>query len=381
MENIPKINLSDLTPEKQARLDDGIKIFDLETQKYYEKVEGKFEEMLEEGDNPSEPITDEVVPKAADLDADAIKEIVASGDKLLEANAFMKLSSVKNELLGQEDLISQKMNFIFSGTPEQLELVDLRVSEATEEAIKNATMEEIKPFFTFDDNFVDLNFTESLPEEEKVEAYREYLLYLKSIDSAKKEIAKQTQEIDELCKNFSADIQAKSKSMAEWDKYIYTLFEDRLKDPKITDEEKARIKRLIEIREEAITLKPLYDNVKKEIDLGRRHSLIHAFQTRFLDTLKKCEAYAEQNNFHIYFQMFDGVEDKIGYSDYHNLFVYIFARYIKFNREKLSKMDNAYIAQISQNLILLKKDQMEENNKVRFTKSITDILDLVIAHN
>ena len=48
MKKIPKVKLSDITESKLKGIKDGYKIFDLETQKYYEKVNGQFQEMVEE---------------------------------------------------------------------------------------------------------------------------------------------------------------------------------------------------------------------------------------------------------------------------------------------------------------------------------------------
>ena len=52
MKNVPKIKLSDITPEKLSGIKDGYKIFDVETNKYYEKVDGAFQEMVGESSRP-----------------------------------------------------------------------------------------------------------------------------------------------------------------------------------------------------------------------------------------------------------------------------------------------------------------------------------------
>lgn len=70
MEGIETIRLSEVTPTKLEKIPDGVKIFDKETQKYYEKIDGKFQEMIEE--NASEPKEEElsVIPDTtAELDA------------------------------------------------------------------------------------------------------------------------------------------------------------------------------------------------------------------------------------------------------------------------------------------------------------------------
>ena len=85
-----------------------------------------------------------------------------------------------------------------------------------------------------------------------------------------------------------------------------------------------------------------------------------------------------KNNFHVYFQLFDNIEEEFGYENYRNLFAYVFARYIKFNADKLSKIDNAFIAQISQNLIMLKKNQLPPDVKQKFTNAIKSIEDLIV---
>lgn len=373
MEHIPQIKLETLTQEKIDRLEEGFKIYDITTAKFYEKRYGKFEPMVEETEE------EEVVEESNDkFDASEIKRIVAEGNKLNEVNAFMKLKSARNELLIQKDTINQKINFMFNGTPEQIDLIQARVSEVTEDAVKAASLEDLKKFFIFEENEVELNIEVALSEEERIEAYREFLLYLKTIDTTTQEIDKQLEEIDFLCSNFSEEVVEKSKSIYEWDNYIYELFKERLKVESISEEERARISRLIEIKDDALNLKPLYDVIKKDIDAGHRKSMIHAFRYRFEDTLIKANKYAIKNNFHLYFQLFDGVEEELGYGEFRNLFVYLFARYIKYHHENFSKIDNAFIAQITQNLIMLKKDQLKEPAKTTFTNAIKGILELVI---
>ena len=130
MEHIPQIKLETLTQEKIDRLEEGFKIYDITTAKFYEKRYGKFEPMVEETEE------EEVVEESNDkFDASEIKRIVAEGNKLNEVNAFMKLKSARNELLIQKDTINQKINFMFNGTPEQIDLIQARVSEVTEDAV------------------------------------------------------------------------------------------------------------------------------------------------------------------------------------------------------------------------------------------------------
>ena len=48
MADIPKIKLKDLDQDRINKIKDGSKIFDVETEKYYEKRNGVFQEMIEE---------------------------------------------------------------------------------------------------------------------------------------------------------------------------------------------------------------------------------------------------------------------------------------------------------------------------------------------
>lgn len=374
MEGIETIRLSEVTPTKLEKIPDGVKIFDKETQKYYEKIDGKFQEMIEE--NASEPKEEElsVIPDtAAELD-----ELVKSGNKLMEVNTFMQLKSIRNELTSQLETVNMKINFMFDGTPDQIDIIQSRVSEVKKEALEKATFDELKPFFVFEDKPVKLNFDPLLDEKEKEDAHREFLIYLKETDTIRKEIESRIKELDDLCTHFSEEVLENSKDVYKWDRYIYSIFKDKLEEANLTPDERVRIERLIKVKDDAVTLKPIYDAVKAEIDQGKRRSMINAYKTRLNDTVKKAEQYAMKNNFHVYFQLFDNIEEEFGYENYRNLFAYVFARYIKFNADKLSKIDNAFIAQISQNLIMLKKNQLPPDVKQKFTNAIKSIEDLIV---
>lgn len=370
MKGVPKIKLSDITDAKLKGIKDGYKIFDIETNKYYEKVNGKFQEMVEET-KPTEPVVDHEATK------DMIDQMVADGDKLRAANFLMNLKTTKNQLIGQKDMVNQKINFMFAGTADQIDIVQTRVSEVTEEAIKKASFEELRQFFIFDDNEVKLNYDEMLSEKEKRDAYREFLLYLKSISDADGEINKEIGKIDELIDRFDPDMIEKSKDVYEWDEYVYNLFTERLSDPTIDEKERARIQRIIDVRESACTLTPIIEALKDDISNGRRSSLLYAFNNRFNDTIKKAQRYANENGFNIYFQMFDDIESTIGIPGWSNIFIYLFARYIKFNKDKFSKIDNAFIAQVTQNLIMLKKGQLKEPARSKFVAGVKEIVNIL----
>ena len=374
MQNIPQIRLNALTKKKIEKIAEGTKIYDIDSKSYYEKINGEFQMMLEE-DNGEPVITDEQIIK----NIEDIKKIIASGNKLDEANAFMEIKTLRNNISAQKVIAKEKINFIFNGTPEEIDLIQVRVSDVTKDALEKATFDEMREFFIFDDHEVNLNIAPELVEEsDKIEAYRNFLLYLKALDEVDTNIDNQLAKIDKALDGFSDEIKEKSKSLQVWDDFIFGLFKEKLNDQSLSQDEKNRIKRVIEIKEDALNLTPIFNYVKDEVDQNRRISLIHAFKNRFEDTITKAEKYAEQNNFRIYFQLFDGIEDRINYSDYRNLFMYLFARYIKFNQEKFSKIDNTFIAQVIQNLILLKNNQLQEPRKSTFINSIKSILDLIV---
>ena len=370
MKNVPKIKLSDITPEKLSGIKDGYKIFDVETNKYYEKVNGIFQEMVEETE-PVEKVVDHEATK------EYIDKLVTEGDKLRAANFLMNLKTTKKQLESNKDMVNQKINFMFTGTPEQIDLIQARVSEVTEDAIKKAKIEDLKQFFVFDNEEVALNYDEMLSDKDKKEAYREFLLYLKSVADADGEINTEIRKIDDLIDRFDPEMLEKSKDVYVWDEYIYNLFNERLADPNIDDKERARIQRIIDVRESAYTLTPIIDSLKEEISQGRRSSLLYAFRNRFTDTLKKAERYANENGFNIYFSMVDNIEEQIGLTDWRNIFVYLFARYIKFNYNHLSKIDNAFIAQVIENLIMLKKGQLKEPGRTKFVNAIKEIVNIL----
>ena len=377
--NIPEIKLSDLTPTKINNLAEGYKIKDTETGEIYEKRNGSMKIVISEEDLKAE----EGVSKmdAKDIDIDVIEKLVATGDKIEEANAFMKLQSAKSALKSQKAMINDKVNFMFAGTPEQMDIVQARTSEITEDAIANASIDQLKEFFVIDGNDIELNFREMLSEKEIEEAYRDFLLYLKSVNDTAAEIDKHVKNIEELCTHFSPEIQEKSKNIAEWDQYIYDLFKARLEEPNLDQATRDKIIRLVSVKEESLDLSPILTYVKNEIALGRRNSIINAYHTRMDDTIKKAEEYAQKNKFSMYFNMFEGLEEIFGYTENRNFFLYLLARYVKFNSANFSKIDNAFVAQIVQNCIMLKKKEMQVPNRTKFINSLKAIIDAVIETN
>lgn len=374
MKDIPRINLKDLDQDRISKMEEGTKIFDVETEKYYEKHNGTFQEMIEEDGVDNK---EQLIP-LKDVDIKMIEDIKASGDKIEEVNLFMRFITAKNQLLSQKAAVNQKVNYILKCSKEEIDIIQLRTSEVTVEAIKSASFDQIKEFFTIDGKLIELNFNENLTEEDIEKGYKEFLEYLKSIQEMVSEIEDQVKEIDALCEYFSDDIKENSKSVYSWDKFIYDIFKQVVDDPNTDEEKRQRIQRVIEAREDAITLNPMKEYIKNELAAGRRRSIIYAYNNRFKDTLQKAEQYAFENDFRLLFRMYDGIEDTFGYSKYHNFFVFLFARYVKYNNSKFGKIDNSYIVQISQNLIMLKKGELPDPAKTTFTNAIKDILKMVL---
>ncbi|MDY5646806.1 MAG: hypothetical protein SPF22_07385 [Candidatus Onthovivens sp.] len=374
MSDIPKIKLKDLDQDRINKIKDGSKIFDVETEKYYEKRNGVFQEMIEEQDTGEK---ENIVP-LKDVDIKMIEDVKASGNKIEEVNLFMRLITAKNQLNAQKKSVNQKVNYILKCPREQIDLIQLRTSEVTYEAIKSASYDQIKEFFTIDGNLVELNFNDDLSDSDKEAGYKDFLEYLKNIQDMVIEIDAQIKEIDALCEYFSDDIKEKSKSVYTWDKFIYDIFKKAVEDKNTPEDERNRIQRVIEAREDALTLNPMKEYIKEEIALGRRKSIIYAYNNRFQNTLERAEKYAFENDFRLIFKMYDAIEETFGYDQYRNFFVFLFARYVKYNNTKFSKIDNSYIVQISQNLIMLKKNELPDPERSIFVNAIKEIIDLVL---
>ena len=135
---------------------------------------------------------------------------------------------------------------------------------------------------------------------------------------------------------------------------------------------------IIVMKDSALNLEPMKEYMRNEMNAGRRKSMINAFRTRFKDTLQKADQYASANKFKMYYPLYDNIEETIGYEGYQNLFVYILARYVKFCSENFNKYDNVYIAQIIQNLIMLKKGQLDEASRIMMSNAIKDILNILL---
>ena len=315
---------------------------------------------------------------SSDLDRNIIKSIIDSGNKILIADTYMKIRDVKNQINDNKVIFQQKLNFMFSGTNEQIDILATRASEVTEEALKSATFEELKEFFMFDGEFVGLQTMPGLKDEDMVDAYRDFLLYLREMDSAEKDLNEYESSNDELMDLFPEEVKEAAQNTYTWDRYIYKIFKEKMEDENTPPEEKETLQKIIVMKDSALNLEPMKEYMRNEMNAGRRKSMINAFRTRFKDTLQKADQYASANKFKMYYPLYDNIEETIGYEGYQNLFVYILARYVKFCSENFNKYDNVYIAQIIQNLIMLKKGQLDEASRIMMSNAIKDILNILL---
>lgn len=309
-----------------------------------------------------------------EMDKEVVQAVIDSGNKILIADTYMKIRDVKNQINENRTIFQQKLNFMFTGTDDQVNILAARASEVTEEAIKNATFDQIKEFFMFDDKFIGLNTMPGLSDEDNIEAYKDFLLYLREINNAERDFNTFEADNDSLLDMFPDEVKEAAKTTFTWDRYIYNIFKEKMEAEETPEKEKESLKKILTMKDNALNLNPMKEYIKNEINAGRRKSLINAFKTRFQDTLKKADQFASANKFKMYYPLYDNIEETIGYEGYRNLFVYILARYVKFCSENFDKFDNVYIAQIIQNLIMLKKGQLDDSSRIMMTNAIKDIL-------
>ena len=311
-------------------------------------------------------------------DKAVIQAIIESGNKILIADTYMKIRDIQNQIEDQKVLLDQKINFMFSGTDDQMDMLSVRVSEITTEALNKASLDELKEFFIFDGNFVGLSIIDNLSEEDQLKAYRDFLLYVKESSNAENDLKTFDSNNKELLDLFPDEVKEASKNTFTWDKYIYRLFKEQSESEETSEEQKESLKKILDMKDKALNLEPMKQYIKDEINAGRRKSLINAFKTRFNDTLKKADQFAVANKFKMYYPLYDNIEETIGYEGYQNLFVYILARYVKFCSDNFTKYDQVYIAQIIQNLIMLKKGQLDDSSRIMMSNGIKEILNILL---
>ena len=104
-----------------------------------------------------------------EMDKEVVQAVIDSGNKILIADTYMKIRDVKNQINENRTIFQQKLNFMFTGTDDQVNILAARASEVTEEAIKNATFDQIKEFFMFDGKFIGLNTMPGLTDEDNID--------------------------------------------------------------------------------------------------------------------------------------------------------------------------------------------------------------------
>lgn len=312
------------------------------------------------------------------LNKNMVSAIINSGNKILIANTYMQIRDVQNQLDDHKVLLEQKLNFMFSGTDDQLEILSIRTSEVTKDVIEKASLEELKEFFIFDGKFVGLSIIDNLDEEGQLKAYRDFILYLREINDTKEDFDAFDKNNNALLELFPDEVKEAGKTTFTWDRYIYKLFKERSEAEDCPEDEKESLQKLMLMKDSALNLEPMKQYIQDEVNAGRRKSLVHAFRTRFNDTLKAADKFASSHKFKMFYPLYDNIEETIGYEGYQNLFVYIFARYVKFKSENFTKYDQVYIAQIIQNLIMLKKGQLDDASRIMMSNAIKEVLNILL---
>lgn len=327
--------------------------------------------------------------KNVKIDEEKLKELPEEERKFVLIRSSIMYVNGINSI---DRLIAQCVDYIRTLLPipkEELKVILTRIEDLNPDELEDLSTVFIDNLFKIDGKDVEI----TLPEIGAVDEVEFKRALIKNIRLMDEQVAVANDYKDKLKeeyeKNIPKDIQELSHNVEKLDEYFSGYYKEKLNGTELTDEQKENMKKGIEAKNEARTMKPIIDNLidqlKKE---GGYHSFMYGFYHTNKKTLNAAIEVAHQNKFSFPFKMLLNVDSKLLGNDYFdkkysNMIIYIIARNIKYNKNNFDIYKKIFFTELFSSLISVNRPNAEEKYHKLYPvmkESVKNLYDTIIKY-
>lgn len=268
---------------------------------------------------------------------------------------------------------------------ENLKVLLARISDIKPEVVDDLSSDFIDKTFTIEDKKLKISFPE-VGDFDDLEFKR---LLIKEIQMFNKQTETALKVRDEFRFRFKEDIPDNVKKLLTdveaMDEWVLDYYKKKVEEESTSEEDKATFKKTLKIIDESYSLEPIKNDLSKTINARGKEATITSYINNKDKIVLNAINICSKNNLTVPFVKFVGIEELLLGEDmddkYKGLFLYLFARYIKNNKDDLTPEKKMFISSLSSHLVLIcirKKDEKIKKTFERIKKSVKELMDMLV---
>ncbi len=331
--------------------------------------------------------TTKLVDQLGDLKIDLPDSLTPEEREYAQVIQAMEIRNLINSFVRTRQFSLNKILAILPMDEEDAKIILARLSECTEDEIAGFSDEEVKKILTINEEDGPVgNFfiPEVTPDGFDMPTFERDMLTLfaatkQQLDDVDAMINRLQEQYDEyIPEEITAIINSST-----FDEYVLKFYRHQLTEASLSDEKREIIETNIKAMEDAITLEPLSGPIIEQLNTKGNESILHGFHKQMEYTITKATEKAEKNNMKFPFQLMMDLESNTfgeEYKKYNNLFVFLFARFLKHQPDKMDRYTIQFCNSLSTSLvnIVRRGENTSEEYIATRTKYIKELVDFVI---
>lgn len=299
----------------------------------------------------------------------------------------MEIRNLINSFVRTRKFALNKILAILPMDEEDAKIILARLSECTEDEIAGFTDDEVKKILTINEEDGPVgNFfiPEIQPDDFDMSTFERDMLTL--FAATKQQLDDIDAMINHLQGQYDEHVSEETTKIIEsstFDEYILNFYRHQLTEEGLSDDKRTIIETNIKAMEDAVTLEPLSTPIIELLNTKGNDSILHGFRKQMEDTIAKAVKKAENNNFKFPFQLMMDLESNVfgeEYKEYNNLFVFLFARFLKHQPDTMDRYTIQFCNALSTSLVnIVRHDKNTSDEYIaNRTKYMKELVDFVI---
>lgn len=331
--------------------------------------------------------TTKLVDQLGDLHIELPDTLSPEEKEYAQVIQAMEIRNLINAFVRTRKFALNKILAILPMDEEDAKIILARLSECTEEEINGFSDEEVKKVLTINEEDGPVgNFfiPEVQPDDFDMHTFERDMLTLfaatkQQLDDVDAMINRLQEQYDE----YVSEETTKIIESSTFDEYILNFYRHQLTEEGLSDDKRTIIETNIKALEDAVTLEPLSTPIIELLNKKGNESILHGFHKQMEETIAKAVEKAEKNGLKFPFQlMMDLESNKFGeeYKEYNNLFVFLFARFIKHQPDTMDQYTKQFCNALSTSLVnIIRHDTNTSDEYIaNRTKYMKELVDFVI---